>query len=106
MVEEYLGSRRSLKLVVLILDVRRDPGSDDASLMRWLEAAGKPFLAVLTKADKLSKNVQQAQHRIIQERLLLKKEEMILFSAVTHQGRLEVLHYIAGALSRTRIELD
>jgi GTP-binding protein len=103
MVEEYLGSRRSLKLVVLILDIRRDPGPDDASLMRWLEAAGKPFLAVLTKADKLSKNGQQAQHRIIQERLLLKKEEMTLFSAVTHQGRLEVLHYITGALSRTRI---
>jgi GTP-binding protein EngB required for normal cell division len=67
--------------------------------MRWLEKAGIPFLAVLTKADKLSKNSQQAQYRIILDSLLLKKEETILFSAVTHQGRLEVLHYIVEALS-------
>ena len=106
MVEGYLGSRQSLRLVVLILDTRRVPSSDDASLMRWLEEAGIPFLAVLTKADKLSRNSQQAQYRIIRERLLLKKEEMILFSAVTHQGRLEVLHCIIEALSQKRIYLD
>lgn len=99
MVEGYLGSRRSLRLVVLILDIRRVPGPDDTSLMRWLEAAGKPFLAVLTKADKLSRNGQQAQCRIIREQLLLTKDEMIVFSAHTHQGRLELLHYIMEALS-------
>lgn len=101
MVEGYLSSRKSLKLVVIILDVRRVPGSDDASLMRWLESANLPFLAVLTKADKLSKNGQQAQYRIIRESLLLKKEEMILFSAVTHQGRLEVLHHVIETLRTT-----
>ena len=99
MVEGYLGSRKSLRLVVIILDIRRVPGSDDATLMRWLEKAGIPFLAVLTKSDKLSKNSQQAQYRIIRDSLLLKKEEAILFSATTHQGRLEVLHYIVEALS-------
>jgi GTP-binding protein len=99
MVEGYFGSRRSLRLVVIILDIRRVPGPDDASLMRWLEAAGTPFLAVLTKADKLSRNGQQAQCRIIQEQLLLRQEEMIVFSAPTHQGRLELLHGIMQALS-------
>jgi GTP-binding protein len=99
MVEGYFGSRRSLRLVVIILDIRRVPGPDDASLMRWLEAAGTPFLAVLTKADKLSRNSQQAHYRVIQEQLLLTQEEMIVFSAHTHQGRLELLHYIMEALS-------
>jgi len=100
MVEGYLSSRQSLKLVVIILDIRRVPASEDASLIRWLEGAGIPFLAVLTKADKVSKNMQRSQYRIIQDRLLLKKEEMILFSAVTHQGRLEVIHYIINALGQ------
>ena len=99
MVEGYLGARRSLRLVVLILDIRRVPGPDDASLMRWLEAAGKPFLAVLTKADKLSRNGQQTQYRLIREQLMLTQEEMIVFSAHTHQGRLELLHCIMDALS-------
>jgi GTP-binding protein len=103
MVEGYLGARRSLRLVVLILDIRRVPGPDDASLMRWLEAAGTPFLTVLTKADKLSRNSQQAQSRVIREQLLLTQEEMILFSAHTHQGRLELLHCIMEALSDKRI---
>ena len=99
MVEGYLGARRSLRLVVLILDIRRVPGPDDASLMRWLEAAGKPFLAVLTKADKLSRNGQQTQYRLIREQLMLTQEEMIVFSAHTHQGRLELLHCVMEALS-------
>src|SRR4030042_5259669 len=85
MVEGYLSCRQSLKLVVIILDIRRVPGSEDASLMRWLAAAGIPFLAVLTKADKVSKNRQRAQYKIIQDQLLFKKEEQIIFSAVTHQ---------------------
>lgn len=99
MVEDYLRSRKSLKLVVIILDIRRVPGSDDVALMRWLEAAGIPFLAVLTKADKLSNNRQTEQLKIIRQRLLLKPEATIIFSALTHQGRLEVLRYISKALS-------
>ena len=94
MVENYLKNRRTLKLVILLLDIRRVPSTDDISLIQWLEAFGIPFLIVLTKADKLSKNKYRSQENIIQDSLLIRKEEMISFSTVTRKGRQEILQHI------------
>jgi len=87
MVEGYLRGRQSLRLVVILLDIRRAPSADDASLIRWLEAAAIPFLVVLTKADKLSKDRRAAALRTIGEILEPEAETpIVLFSAVTGEG--------------------
>lgn len=98
MVETYLKNRRTLKLVILLLDIRRIPGADDSALVRWLEAFGIPVLIVLTKTDKLSKNKCTSQEKIIQDFFLLRREEMVCFSAVTKRGRQEILQHIMSAL--------
>jgi GTP-binding protein len=98
MVETYLKYRTTLQLVIIVLDIRRTPSSDDASLMRWLENFGIPFLIVLTKTDKLSQNKSRTQQKIIQDFLLLKREEVICFSAVTRKGRQEILKRIMSVL--------
>ena len=36
MLERYLRERRSLRLVVLIMDIRRDPVGEDLDLLAWL----------------------------------------------------------------------
>ena len=94
MVEDYLKYRKTLKIVIILLDARRAPSADDATLVRWLEAFGIPFLIVLTKSDKISKNKCSAQQKIIKDFLLLKNEEIICFSAVNRMGRQEVLKRI------------
>ena len=98
MVETYLKYRTTLKLVIILLDIRRVPGSDDASLIRWLEKFDIPFLIVLTKTDKLSQNKCSAQQKIIKDFLLLQKGEVICFSAVTKKGRLEILKHIMSVI--------
>ena len=98
MVENYLKYRTTLQLVIILLDIRRTPSSDDASLMRWLENFNIPFLIVLTKTDKLSHNKCSAQQKIIRDLLLLKREEVVCFSAVTRKGRQEILKRIMSVL--------
>ena len=98
MVESYLKNRKTLQLVIILVDIRRTPSSDDASLMRWLENFGIPFLIVLTKTDKLSQNKCSAQQKIIQDFLLLKREEVVYFSSVTRKGRQEILKRITNIL--------
>ena len=98
MVESYLKHRTTLQLVIILLDIRRVPSSDDASLIRWLESFNIPFLIVLTKTDKLSQNKCSAQQKIIQDFLLLKREEVICFSAVTKKGRQEILKHIMSVI--------
>ena len=94
MVEDYLKHRTTLKLIVLLLDIRRAPSSDDASFVRWLEKRSISFLVVLTKSDKVSKSRCSAQRKIIKEFFLLKDEELVCFSTVTREGTQEILKRI------------
>jgi GTP-binding protein len=94
MVESYLKHRRTLQLVIILIDIRRVPSSDDSALIRWLEKFDIPFLIVLTKTDKLSQNKCSSQQKIIQDFLSLQRDEIICFSAVTKKGRQEILKRI------------
>jgi GTP-binding protein len=88
MVERYLKERENLHLVILILDVRRDPSDGDLSLIEWLRFYRIDSLFVLTKVDKLSKNQVKIRRRCIKELLGLPVDSgMILFSARTGEGK-------------------
>lgn len=91
MVETYLRSRENLKAVVLLLDIRRDPGSDEFHLLEWLNHFGISCVLVLTKADKVSKN--QAASRVKKMSRDLEgfvTDQPIVFSAKTREGRREI----------------
>jgi GTP-binding protein len=91
MVESYLKSRETLKAVVVILDIRRDPAAGDIDLLHWLNHYQIAPIIVLTKADKLSR--QRARQRaglIAGELAGMSPDEPIVFSAKTRQGREEI----------------
>ncbi|MDM8552177.1 ribosome biogenesis GTP-binding protein YihA/YsxC [Desulfobacterales bacterium HSG2] len=87
MIETYLSTRSTLKGVVLIMDIRRIPGTDELNFTDWLSHFGIPSILVLTKADKLSKTKQKKQQLAIAEALSADKDDLILFSAKSGQGR-------------------
>jgi len=100
MVETYLRKRSNLRLVILILDIRRDPTLQDLDLLGWLDHHRIPVLPVLTKTDKLSKSQVQRRARQIEEALVKGtdlKTPPILFSAKTGEGR-EMIWSIIEAL--------
>jgi len=88
MVEAYLTGRKTLRLVIVIIDARREPSQDDLDLADWLVSNQIPFLFVLTKIDKLSNNEMHASMRRFREMSGLPDDvSPILFSAKTGQGR-------------------
>lgn len=100
MVEAYLRERRNLALVIFILDIRRDPSTDDLSLRNWLDYYRIPCIGVLTKSDKLSNNQALGRKRIIEKALgPAAQHKTILFSAKTQKGREELWHFIENHLS-------
>jgi GTP-binding protein len=91
MIESYLRERQSLVMVILILDIRRDPGEDDLSLRDWLEHYRIPYLYILTKTDKLSNNQAIARRRAIEKALRVSSDKKpILFSAKTEKGKSDI----------------
>lgn len=87
MIEQYLSNRENLKAVVVILDIRRIPGEEDAQLRGWLARREIPSVLVITKTDKLSKTAQVKQLKIIAGALETDPDELVLFSSKSRQGR-------------------
>ena len=100
MIEAYLRERQSLCLVILILDIRRDPSADDLSLRDWLTRYRIPYLYILTKSDKLSNNQAIARKRAIEKNLQVSSEKKpILFSAKTQKGKEDIWKFLEDHLS-------
>ena len=98
MIEAYLSKRDSLMAVVVIIDIRRTPGTEEHDLIHWLDYYHISRILVITKADKLSKNKQIKQVNTIIRALGMQKKDMILFSAKTRLGKDAVWEAILALL--------
>ena len=87
MIETYLSTRKTLKGVVLIMDIRRTPGQEELSFLDWLDYYNIPRVFILTKTDKLSKSKQKKQLQSIGEKLGINNDDLILFSAKSRVGK-------------------
>jgi len=85
MIEGYLGSRETLKLVVVLVDARRDPQELDLELVSGLVDANIPCLVVTTKVDKLKKHERKPTLAKLADAFGV--PEAIPFSSVTGEGR-------------------
>lgn len=102
MVERYLHKTRQLKQVFLLLDIRHEPSENDRIMYRWILKNGYQPVILATKLDKVKRSQVQKQIRQIREGLALpeEKSEILIFpcSAVTKEGREEILNYIEESL--------
>lgn len=87
MIETYLSTRKNLKGVVLIMDIRRMPGDREQNLIEWLSYYNLPIIMILTKADKLSKLNRRKQSLSVANALLVDMDDLILFSAKSRLGK-------------------
>jgi len=90
MIETYITTRETLKGVVLIMDIRRTPKREEMNMLDWLSHYYISTILVLTKSDKLSKTKQKKQLAEIANTLSADKNNLILFSAKSRQGKDEV----------------
>jgi len=86
LVEGYLASRKTLKGVICIFDIRRNLDDLDLNLVEWLLFKKVRPWVVLNKADKLSRN--KISTKLRQTRLLLPRQipEPWVVSARTGMG--------------------
>ena len=68
-IRDYLLERKTLRLVLHLVDIRHKPSRMDEDFFYWLGVNRLPFGVILTKADKLSKN-KQAQSKARLKRTL------------------------------------
>ena len=102
MIKAYLVHRTQLSLVLVLVDARHGPQKSDVALINWLGEHQLPFVILLTKADKGSK--QQTQQNMAALRQVLSQDwevlpDMLVTSSKDKTGREELLRYIRQALN-------
>ena len=85
LIEGYLEKRENLKLVILIIDSRRDPREEEEQFADWLKLNGISYAVVITKIDKLKKGKRLKSYSAWQK--FLGVENVLPFSAVTGEGK-------------------
>ena len=58
LINSYFEAERNLTILVQLLDCRHAPSADDRQMLEYLRYHGIPFVAALTKGDKLKKSQQ------------------------------------------------
>jgi GTP-binding protein len=91
LVSSYLFERDAPRLVLLLVDMRRDPMESDVKVRDLLEEAGLRYVVVATKKDKLPRGRQRdALARLSRVYGPEERAPIIPFSAVTTEGRKEL----------------
>ena len=99
LINSYFEADRNLTVLVQLLDSRHAPSADDRQMLDYLRYHGIPFVAALTKGDKLIKS-QQAAALAEFEQLLAEYgcRKVFLTSAENGQGVEELRSYFASCL--------
>lgn len=88
LIEGYFNQTRAFALVVALVDIRHEATKLDLNMIGFLQEAGMPYMVVLTKADKLSKQQVQKQTAAIRKQLALPKD--VKFLAVSSESGLNI----------------
>lgn len=95
MIENYLHTSQKLALVFLLIDIRHEPSANDKMMYDWILHNGFTPVIIATKADKIKRSQLQKQIKVIRTKLEMQAGDLLFpFSALSKQGREEILEYI------------
>jgi GTP-binding protein len=102
LLSDYVGQRKSLSGLVLIMDARHPLKPLDLQMLEWFAPTGKSVHALLTKSDKLSRSTAMTTLRKVKHELdtLGFKATAQLFSSLNKQGVEEAEERISALFTR------
>ena len=96
-VDPYLHQRSTLALCLALVDSNVPPQESDRQLVEFLKAAGRPYVIVATKCDRLSGNELPRALKTLREHYA--GSTILPFSAKTGSGKDELWGVIRDSLS-------
>lgn len=99
LINGFFAGSRDIRLLLLLLDCRHPPSRDDVAMLDYLRHYSIPFVAVLTKSDKL----KRTQHAQVADEFEKRLEEyacraVLLTSAEKREGLPELARCMQAAL--------
>lgn len=97
MIEAYLKNSTNLRLVCLLIDCRQGLLKNDKKMIQWLDYYNKPYIFILTKTDKISKNnIHQIQKPMMRE---YPNHNILHFSISSYESRNSIIMFLNEIIS-------
>ena len=95
MIEGYLLKREELRAIIMLVDIRHEPGENDRMMYDWLKHYGHNIIIVATKSDKLKRSQLDKHKKMLKTAFNLEKDDILLpFSSETRSGKEELWEII------------
>ena len=105
MIEEYLQNRQELRSIVMLIDIRHEPGKNDKIMYDWLKHYGYDIIIAATKSDKIKRSQLQKNLSVIRKSLDLKEGEILIpFSGPEKKGVKEIWDAIENVIGLEKEE--
>ncbi len=80
-IETYLNNRKTINLIILLVDIRHKPGENDRIMMDYIKQTGHRYIVITSKADKIAKTKVQSYVDDIAKELDVPEDLILGFSA-------------------------
>ncbi len=99
MMDDYFSSRKQLKLMIQIVDMRHKPTKDDVEMIEYARSFNIKTLVVATKYDKVKASERAKNVKIIKDVLKINDKSLYLFSSETRFGLTELWQAITETIA-------
>ena len=89
MMSSYFDNNADLKLVLILLDARRELSEDDLEIVEYVKENNIPFALVITKYDKVNQKEKSALNRYLKEMGLA--SEQVFYTSILKNDSLSLL---------------
>jgi GTP-binding protein len=107
LMDYYLGSRDQLRMVFALLDARHAPKKTDIAFLDYLNHIQRPFIPVLTKADKIS---DKRKKELLRDLESMHKNyvgcfPLAIFTSSVKRGGIEALNFMCEWLITNQLDM-
>lgn len=95
-IDHYLESRKSLSLLILLIDSRRVPTDEDLAIAQWARHRKKPLLLIFTKSDTLDEREKKINEKKALE--ILPESDFLYYSIKEAKSRNLLIAKIHGII--------
>ncbi|MBP3732738.1 MAG: YihA family ribosome biogenesis GTP-binding protein [Bacilli bacterium] len=89
MMSSYFDNNTDLKLVLILLDARRELSEDDLEIVEYVKENNIPFALVITKYDKVNQKKKSTLNRYLKEMGLA--NEQVFYTSILKNDSLSLL---------------
>ena len=89
MMSSYFENNSDLRLVLILLDARRELSEDDLEIVEYVKENSIPFALVITKYDKVNQKEKSALNRYLKEMGLA--SEQVFYTSILKNDSLSLL---------------